>query len=610
MKNRTSLLLTSLIISSVLILAPPEVFATGQKGKALDFDGISDYVQVADSADLKGMSELSLEAWIKPDAYPQYAGIIAKWTYPTRMQYILGYFSAGNISFWVGSDTAGDMLTVPQPSVGVWTHVAAVFRGGATLEIFYNGTSQGNKPTAVASIGATVEPLYIGKYNGYEFDGTIDEVRVYNRTLSVTEIQEHYSAGTGQYGRPETGLVAGWHFDEGSGTIASDYSGNAHDGTVNGDNWVEGIIPIPDIEVTSVTRSSGKVISGDIVTISVAVENHGACNESFSVTAYYDSSSIETQPVVNLLPSSVTNLVFLWNTAGVPLGTYTIKANATIVQGEVNTTNNEKVDDTVWIVQYPTASFDYSPKPIIENHPGAFDASASSANGGTITKYTWDFGDGNITTTTNPIIAHTYALHGDYTVKLTVEDSEDLNDTTSKIVEVRRHDIAVIDVSPARDWIYETWTIDINVTLTNQGNFTENPVVNVYFNSTGGPQLIGTQTVGLDPGETKILTFVWDTTGVEHCHNYTITANATIPIESDNSDNVLQSPTLVRVRLLGDISGDDYVGIDDINTMTQYFGAMEGQPRWNPDADFSTPSDGYVGIDDIFFIAQRFGTEP
>jgi PKD repeat protein len=53
-----------------------------------------------------------------------------------------------------------------------------------------------------------------------------------------------------------------------------------------------------------------------------------------------------------------------------------------------------------------------------------FNASSSYDPDGTITKYEWNFGDGNITNTTDPLITHTYVSAGDYTVNLTVTDDE------------------------------------------------------------------------------------------------------------------------------------------------------------------------------------------
>jgi hypothetical protein len=56
---------------------------------------------------------------------------------------------------------------------------------------------------------------------------------------------------------------------------------------------------------------------------------------------------------------------------------------------------------------------------------------------------------------------------------------------------------------------------------------------------------------------------------------------------------------------MGDINGDDYVGVDDIFAAADSFGQSPEQPRWNPDSDLNL--DEYVGIDDIYTVANNFG---
>jgi hypothetical protein len=88
--------------------------------------------------------------------------------------------------------------------------------------------------------------------------------------------------------------------------------------------------------------------------------------------------------------------------------------------------------------QSPTASFAYSPS---ISGPGdiiAFDASASYAPGGSIVSYTWDFGDGVIATTSNPIITHSYPLDGNYTVQLTVTDDSGLIGIAVAVIQVQK----------------------------------------------------------------------------------------------------------------------------------------------------------------------------
>ncbi len=107
-----------------------------------------------------------------------------------------------------------------------------------------------------------------------------------------------------------------------------------------------------DVAVTSVTPSITSARLGDLVDIRVVVENQGTTTENFTVTAYYDTATIETEPVTNLQPSLNTTLTFTWNTTGLretiyaaeaKEKSYTIKATATTVPGETETQDNELV---------------------------------------------------------------------------------------------------------------------------------------------------------------------------------------------------------------------------------------------------------------------------
>jgi len=363
-----------------------------------------------------------------------------------------------------------------------------------------------------------------------------------------------------------------------------------------------------DVAITDVTASPSKVLKGDPVTVTVNATNLGSVPESFSVNAYYDGALIGTEPVNNLLPGTFTILTFNWNTAGVALGTYTIKANATLPL-DTDTSNNQKTDGTVKIMQKPVASFTYNPVPAIENATTTF-TSTSTSTGGPIINYTWNFGDGNTTWTTATSIKHVYALFGTYTVTLTVEDSDHLTNSTSQSVLVLRHDVAVTDVTPYRSWIYEGRSVDINVTIANFGNFTEPTVdVDLYYNFTA-LQKIGTLSIGpLDPDETVTLTFTWDTTGVPHCHNYTITAVARIAaFDSNTTNNMLDGQQKVKVRIMGDVDGDGSVDMTDVNAFIDAFLTYPGHPHWNPDVDLYPLLTGDDSIDmmDLSIIIDHY----
>ena len=96
----------------------------------------------------------------------------------------------------------------------------------------------------------------------------------------------------------------------------------------------------------------------------------------------------------------------------------------------------------------PVASFSYSPDDPMANETITFNAYSSYDHDGTVINYEWDFGDGNITNTTEPIITHSYSSASDYMVSLTVTDDGGLTNTTSKTVIVHPVATAVFDTGP------------------------------------------------------------------------------------------------------------------------------------------------------------------
>ena len=83
----------------------------------------------------------------------------------------------------------------------------------------------------------------------------------------------------------------------------------------------------------------------------------------------------------------------------------------------------------------PTASFAFSPTNPEPNEPVQFDATSSTDSDGTISSYSWNFGDGS--TGAGDVVNHTYSSPGRYTVMLTVADDDGATDNTTKTVNVR-----------------------------------------------------------------------------------------------------------------------------------------------------------------------------
>jgi archaellum component FlaG (FlaF/FlaG flagellin family) len=106
---------------------------------------------------------------------------------------------------------------------------------------------------------------------------------------------------------------------------------------------------IRDVAVVNITLSSNSVFERSMVNITVTVKNLGNISETFDVKAYYNSSLIGTQQVVDLNPNIEESLLFKWNTTGVTPGIYTIKGEASQVPDEFNITNNVYIDGSIEI---------------------------------------------------------------------------------------------------------------------------------------------------------------------------------------------------------------------------------------------------------------------
>ena len=156
-----------------------------------------------------------------------------------------------------------------------------------------------------------------------------------------------------------------------------------------------------------------------------------------------------------------------------------------------------------------------------------------------------------------------------------------------------------------RDRVYPGETVHITVVALNEGNLTETFNVTAYYNDA----VVGTQeVVDLNPNENTTLTFVWNTTGLEPCNNYTIRAEASqVPYETDLEDNVYVDGW-VAITMLGDVVAPyGVIDIYDIAAVASVYGSRRGDPNWFERADVA-PLYGFIDIYDVVTVAARYGT--
>lgn len=166
----------------------------GKHGKALSINGVDDYVEVSDSASFDLGDAMTLITWINPDKVTSYDRIIAKphttFASPYNM-YSLIFDNAGHARFegCIGGHKT-EINGVSKIQLNEWTHIAATY-DSLQLKLYVNGNLESTKDLT-GGIYTNDMPIYIGCnifYSGENFNGIIDEVRIYNYALTEDEIK-------------------------------------------------------------------------------------------------------------------------------------------------------------------------------------------------------------------------------------------------------------------------------------------------------------------------------------------------------------------------------------------------------------------------------------
>lgn len=215
-------------------------------GYALGFNGSSNYID-AGKVNL-GTSDFTSECWFKLTDASVTRGIMGSWVstplpWPAYFYFIYGLLAPNKLT--VAFHTAGNQFnsyaSYAVSPLNEWHHVAATFNRSGKMILYFDGVARDSVDISLYN-GATIDnpnpnvPLFIGAVGGgvgtpnSNFKGDIDEVRIWSKALSATEIRQNMCkrlVGT------EPNLKAYWRLDEGAGTTvfdssASGYNGNAY----------------------------------------------------------------------------------------------------------------------------------------------------------------------------------------------------------------------------------------------------------------------------------------------------------------------------------------------------------------------------------------------
>lgn len=173
----------------------------GEVGNAFDFGDGGGVVEVPDSPVLYPVSGLTIEAWVYPtDTFRAFQRIVSKQVddQVNVSTFVLGIGSAGGVYFGLFRNNPGQQFIDGRTSLtfGAWNHVAGVW-DGTSMRVFLDGVMQPETSFISPPLTASTVPLRLGRgdTSTYLFAGQLDEVTLYNRPLSTSEIAGIYAAG-------------------------------------------------------------------------------------------------------------------------------------------------------------------------------------------------------------------------------------------------------------------------------------------------------------------------------------------------------------------------------------------------------------------------------
>ena len=179
-----------------LVNSPSHV--TGKVNNALSFNGSNQYVDLGNPAALNFTGAITLAAWIKPTSLSGFQSIVdhGYTTSPNSEVFLRinnGKYEAG---VWDDSNPPFVSVAADPADVNTWVHLAVTY-DGTKWTLYKNGTSIGTAATTVGAVNVANSWAIgsLGAGTGRFFAGTIDEIGIYNCTLTSTQVQQLANPG-------------------------------------------------------------------------------------------------------------------------------------------------------------------------------------------------------------------------------------------------------------------------------------------------------------------------------------------------------------------------------------------------------------------------------
>jgi len=280
---------------------------------AIELDGANDDVRVPDDSSLNLTSSFTIDMalWMEDTpATGKYDAIISKMT-DANTGWGVGLYSDDGTTWELHICVDGHNQSVGIASIPLlkWVYPTVVFNNSThTMHIYINGNeiysySEPNTPSSNMADVVIGECSYVG--NDKTFDGKMNYIRVYNKTL--TEQQIKYNFYWKDSDCIKDGLVSWWKFNENTGTTASD-SWGSNDGTLeDGASWETGTVEIFSSDSATTSTNPYGTISYNSATNTITITGNSSDGDAWCFYDIWRWANIGPGTFPNLVISSNSN---------------------------------------------------------------------------------------------------------------------------------------------------------------------------------------------------------------------------------------------------------------------------------------------------------------
>jgi hypothetical protein len=262
---------------------------------------------------LSGLREFSAEAWIKFNP-ANYANRMSLFGQNDVVEF---GFEGSNLRCWTAGGGTVDYPLSSYPTDNAWHHIAVV-GNGKNLMFYIDGVQVANTAKTTSNYGSSTDNTRIGwgvmDASGGGFTGEVFKLGFWNKALTPEEIT-NMASGFVVYDASQTGLLAGYNFNEGAGTTLSSVGSVVATGTFkNSPTWT-------DPYTYSWTKTASSFSSNAINLTGLTPGTYNlttslkGCTQSGSWTVKAAAAPPSTPVVLPITPTCSSTLVINWNAA-------------------------------------------------------------------------------------------------------------------------------------------------------------------------------------------------------------------------------------------------------------------------------------------------------